>query len=344
MATMAEDILAGFNAEELAAWSKNGCWGSFRTNLRELEMIEAARGCLPEGHPAKQGLLQGTVDRCLNKVVSSYKGYGRMLCADQMRLLNLTLMFRDAPQARKQIKTILDKEMEKDAGEMKAAPGCQDPQAHWRLLRTWSTLNTEDHDNRVVEDVITDAIFSHNRKKRQQPRLNQGYTQASLFISSDDAEAEGTEKGPFESIPVQQIRLSDPKLNLPSVNFERVSVRFIRNAQDATLEVQIQELRIGIPDSKYNIDLGCTYSIYHSPSKRNITVSLATHALEEIMDVSLHTTRLGELFLQRLEILPTYGGPIDLDDALRGVSYPKSKYKNYHEKVEFAKGLPIRDE
>lgn len=171
--TTAEDILIGSNAEELTAWSANGSWGFFRTMLRDVEMVEAARQFLPEGHPGKVGL-QGIICRALDIMQFRWHGgrCGRghtatvMLCADQMRLTNRFGSFSDLPQARERTKTMLEQVVRNDMESPLVAPGCKDPQAHRCLLRAWSELDKVGPENKAVEDALTIAFLSHNRTSR----------------------------------------------------------------------------------------------------------------------------------------------------------------------------------
>lgn len=307
MAISAEDILSGFDEENLRAWSVDGRWGTFRMMLRDIEMVDAARVYLPEGHPAKEGL-QGNIDRCIDKLVSSYYGHiGNMICCDQLRLFRLFRLFREVPQAKERIKGLLDQEVKKDVGEPIAAPGCQHPQAHRSLLKIWNTLDTEDYENMVVEDAIADAFLSHNRESRQPPQRSQDHTQASVSVFSNREEAERLGrlgKLPVEFVPVQWIFI-DRKI------YKQVSVKFIKNEEKAVLEIHVKQMRVEIPDFRFDVDLNLTYTIHHSPPKKDITMFLASNATRKVFLANLRTTKLGELFLQKLEMLSTPDGTVE---------------------------------
>ncbi|KAI4142354.1 MAG: hypothetical protein L6R39_004969 [Caloplaca ligustica] len=90
-----EHILLEFDHEELARLATHDGWGHFRTTLKDIEMVAVAREFLPQGHSTKAGL-QDTICRSLGKVDSLYCSRPpehQLLCADQLRLLNLYTTF-----------------------------------------------------------------------------------------------------------------------------------------------------------------------------------------------------------------------------------------------------------
>lgn len=297
----APEILRDSNAEKLAILSANTHWNCFRIMLRDVEMVIAARDFIPEGHSVKAGL-QGHIYRFVALTLSACQQCrglesSRMFCADQMRLVNLFGTLKALPQARAQIKKILDEEIRNDASQMnklKGIPGCRDPHAHRNLLNIFSALRPGDFENSAVEDAIIKAFISHNPEARQQRETNESHGGASLSIRDKD-DVQGHEAW---YVKVKTIKVG-------KATFEEVSIKLTNRPEMGILELRIQEAPSAEDYTKLELDTTDYYTVRHCPTKRQISLALDRSSQVEpsIIDVCMYATEEGETLIEKLNVL-----------------------------------------
>lgn len=271
--------------------------------LEDVETVVAAREFIPEGHPVKASL-QSNICRSLGKIDSLCQKRRRyvstkMLCVDQMRIISLFGAFMGLPQARTQVKKILDDEIKNDIDELynpRDIPGCKDPQAHRLLLGIYSALVSERTENRAAENATIKAILSHNRTVQQAVATSKSHGVPSTVADEDK------KKDP-ETWPVLV-----KTIKLGNTNFENVSIYFVHTP--AVLEFHIEERFCEQKDTKLDLATMGFYNLYHSRSKRRIALNhfhILGGVQDYIIDVSMRTTREGEMLMEKLRVLrPIY--------------------------------------
>ncbi|KAL8918149.1 MAG: hypothetical protein Q9208_007501 [Pyrenodesmia sp. 3 TL-2023] len=295
------EILRDFNPEELALLSTKGRWDYFRTLLEDVEMVVAAREFVPEGHSAKAGL-QGHICRFLGMTHSACQqrhghNSSKMLCADQMRLVNLFGALKGLPQARARIKKILDDEIQNDTDKLdnlRGIPGCKDSQAHRSLLDIYNALGSGDNENKAVEDAIVKAILSHNKKAQQASGSSANHAEASVFTPNED-----------DVRNQEAVCVSVKRIRLGVRTFEDVSIQLIHYPERDVLELRVQEALSVQDDMKLDFDTTEYYTVRHSPSKKQIALALDRSSSVEpsIIEMSMNTTEEGEKLIEKLNVL-----------------------------------------
>lgn len=296
MDKMAE-ILLEFDSDELAVLSTEGLWGSFRSALEDVETIATARIYLPEGH-AMQSRLQGVLHRFLIKLENRQTRITPMLCVDQMRLLTLFDSFKGLPQAKEQIKFMLQQQSdippspdESRNNIAQEAPGCRDPQAHRGLLKTWLGLDTDNADNKAVEEAVRTAFLSHSRPRKQAIAASRSQEENPLLIPSDD---EHQQFHPF-SFGVETIKIGDEA-------FEDAYVALSHKPAEKILQFHVQEQPPAEGDSKLEMETTRPYNLKYSTSLKHIALGRIGDEENHILDIHLRSTREGEILIERLKV------------------------------------------
>ncbi|KAL8752326.1 MAG: hypothetical protein Q9184_005766 [Pyrenodesmia sp. 2 TL-2023] len=315
-----QEILRDFNPEELALPSTQGRWDYFRTLLDDVEMVVAAREFVPEGHSVKAGL-QGHICRFLGMTHAACQqrhghNSSKMLCADQMRLVNLFAALKGLPQARARIKEIIDDEIRNDTDKqdsIRVIPGCKDSQAHRSLLDIYNALGSGNNENKAVESAVIKAILSHNRQAQQASGTSGSCGETSTFIPDQD----NVQNQETCSLQVKEIRLGVK-------TFEDISIQLIHYPERDVLELRVQEALSVEDDTKLDLDTMEYYTVRHSPSKKQIALALDRSSSVEpsIFDMRMNTTEEGEKLIEKLNVL---GLLFNVDDIRPEEASPKRK-------------------
>ncbi|KAL8916891.1 MAG: hypothetical protein Q9208_008293 [Pyrenodesmia sp. 3 TL-2023] len=304
-------ILLEFDSDELAVLSTEGLWGSFRSALEDVETIATARIYLPEGH-TMQLRLQGMLHRSLVKLENRQTSGSPMLCVDQMRLFTLFDSFKSLPQAKEQIKSMLQRQSdiprspdEPRSTVAQEAPGCRDPQAHRGLLKTWMELDTDNDDNKAVEEAIRTAFLSHSRPRKQAIAASRGQEENPLLVPSDDERQQHLRPFSFE---VETIKVGDEA-------FGDAMVTLSHKPAQKILRLHVQEQLPGEGDSKLDIEATRPYNLKYSTSKKLIALGRIGDEEKHVLDIHLRSTREGEILIERFKLLRVIDCPHTLNDV-----------------------------
>ncbi|KAI4173116.1 MAG: hypothetical protein LQ346_008477 [Caloplaca aetnensis] len=285
-------ILLEFDSEELAVLSTEGGLGSFRSALADVETIATANIYLPEGH-AMQSRLHGLVSRFLNTLANRQTAGSPMLCVDQMRLFTLSDALKDLPQAKEQIKSMLQRQFDNPQSSLaQDAPGCRDPQAHRGLYNTWMELDTNNADNKAVEEVIRNAFLSHSRPRRDATADNGGQGANSVFVCTGDEQ----EQPQFQpsTFRVETIKVGDE-------TFENAHVTLSHNPAKEILQFHVQEQPSGQGNGTLEVQTAHNYNLKYSTSKKQVALERILHEDNHVLDIHLYSTREGEILVEKLK-------------------------------------------
>ncbi|CAO1605083.1 hypothetical protein XANCAGTX0491_008615 [Xanthoria calcicola] len=308
-------ILLEFDSDELAVLSNEGRWGSFRSALQDVEAIATARIYLPEGHATRLHL-QGILRSFLVEMQTKYHdGRSPMLCTDQMRLITLVDYVKDLPQEKEQIKNNLREQLNtlrssiaqetprsSDAQDnlqssiTQVAPGCRDPEAHRGLLKTWLELDSNNADEKVVEEAVRIAFLSHSRPRRQGIAASEDRAEDPLLIPGDDKHQQRQQVQPL-CIRVEKIQMVAGK------TFKNAGLTLSHQPEKDILRLQVREQPPGESERGMDLQSKAQYILKYSTSKEQVALARICFQDYHILEVHLYSTTDGEILIERLKVL-----------------------------------------
>ncbi len=194
----------------------------------------------------------------------------------------------DIPVAKRNLSIILMKKMQRDNQQALAqTPDDCDLQTQRNILDIWQTLQSENIENKAVEDAVLKALSLQSQNHSQNNVQPSGGLARGTDIMEIPAVTEA-EPEPW-SIRVKRIILSSEEV------FDSIDLVLNETTKHLDLHMDGWKLRPGL-----NIDLDNILSIFHSTSKQHIQIC---RRLRSSVDIQMGSSKDGNRLLNKIESL-----------------------------------------
>lgn len=144
----------------------------------------------------------------------------------------------------------------------------------------------------AVQEAARLAFLAHSRPRRQAIEASEGQEENPLFIPSDD---QHQHLQPF-SIRVQKIKIAEEI-------FGNADVTLSHKPAEEILQFHVREQPPGEGDSKLDMETKDQYNLMYSTSKKQVALERIRDENNHVLDIHLHSTREGEVLIERLKAL-----------------------------------------